>query len=491
MQLYYNTANILTERREFDRAIEIFQRGREVFRNDDLFLMDIPNVYMQAGNYQRAISEWLILIEKIPDQANVFRRNLIRYNDPLLFDDSIAEIEFKLREMNVTDVNYRTFFDLQNWLLLENKLYRRAFAAALRYERSTLDFNYTLDLVGRQLAENNQFELALDAFAYYRDNANNEVKMMAYEKMADVNARWAKYLVDYNLGDKNQIRQLYTNSIAILDTIIDDYSYYRRIDQIYLRKAELSFDQIYDLAEAKRAVESFKMMPNKSGTAQAHYLDGRLHLAENEFTMARIELTRSNRLAGTGELAEKTRYFLALTDFYSGDFEFANIQLKTLSRRNTSFYANDALSLRLWVQKGLTVDTTGAQLQEFADAHFALYTGNEEKAEQIFLSILGSSEPNPLKEDALIYLSKSATTTESYNEIITNFITSTPTTTFLEQLLWLKAQAIEGQLAQDGFNADNHERLLDTYLRIIEEFPAGFYAPYVRLKLNDLSKVNS
>lgn len=91
----------------------------------------------------------------------------------------------------------------------------------------------------------------------------------------------------------------------------------------------------------------------------------------------------------------------------------------------------------------------------------------------------------------MIYLSKSATTTESYNEIITNFITSTPTTTFLEQLLWLKAQAIEGQLAQDGFNADNHERLLDTYLRIIEEFPAGFYAPYVRLKLNDLSKVNS
>lgn len=486
LQLYLNTANMLTERREFDRAVDIFLKGREVFNNQDLFLVDVPNVYMQAGRYQEAIAEWLSLIDKLPEQSNVFRRMLIRYNDPLLFDDSIAEIEFKLREMSITDRNYRTFFDLQNWLLFENNLYRRAFSAAMRYESSTVDFNYTLDIVGQQLIDNNEYELALDAFSYYRENGSGEIKMMAIEKMADTYAKWAKYLVDYNLDESNTSKDLFNQSISLLDELIDQFSFYRRIDHIYLRKAELSLDRIYNLEEAKTAVALYKRVPGNLGTAQAHYLDGRLHLAENEFTLARIELTRSNRLAGTGDLAEKSRYFLALTDFYSGDFEFAKIQLKTLGRRNTSYYANDALKLRLWVQKGLTIDTSGVQLQEFADAHFALYTGDDAKASQLFLSILGSSEPNPLKEDALIFLSRSSISTESYNEIITNYLTSYNPITSLEQLLWLKAQAIEMRLAQVGYNIEDVERLSNTYLRIIEEYPLGFYAPYARQKLIQL-----
>ncbi len=495
MQLYYNTANTLTERREFDRAIDVFLKGREVFKNEELFLMDIPNVYMQAGNYQQAISEWLLLIDKIPDQANVFRRNLIRYNDPLLFDDSIAEIEFKLREMSVTDANYKTFFDLQNWLLFENNLYRRAFAAALRYERSTLDFNYTLDLVGRQLAENNQFELALDAFAYYRDNANTEVKMMAYEKMADVNARWAKYLEDYNLGERNQIRDLYERSISILDTLISDYSFYRRIDHIYLRKAELSFDQIYDIEEAKKAVELYKMIPNNSGTAQAHYLEGRLHLAENEYTLARIELTRSNRLAGTGQLAEKTRYFLALTDFYSGDFEFATIQLKTLSRRNTSFYANDALKLRLWLQEGTSVDTTGVQLQLFADAMKSLKTNPFTFDDNILLDFIDTYPETVLQDDIYLALAeKSDVLNPRFATRLNDFLDAETPSPLRENLLWLRANKSEytGNWVVDSMEGSGIENEAITkstrelYEQLIIEYPNGFYAPYARKKLIEL-----
>jgi tetratricopeptide (TPR) repeat protein len=507
-QLYYNTANMMTERREFDRAIEVFLKGREVFQNDVLFLMDVPNVYMQAGRYQEAISEWLLIIEQIPEQANVFRRNLIRYNDPLLFEDSIAEIEFKLREMNVSDANYDTFFDLQNWLLFENNLFRRAFSAAMRYERATVDFNYKLDLVGRQLVENNQFELALDAFAFYRDNARTDVKMMAYEKMADVNARWAKYLEDYNLGSKNQIRQLYTESIAILDTLIDDYNYYRRIDQIYLRKAELSLDQVYDLEEAKRAVELFKMIPNKSGTAQAHYLDGRLYLAESEYKLARIELTRSNRLAGTGQLAEKTRYFLALTDFYAGDFEFAKIQLKTLGRRNTSFYANDALKLRLWLQEGTTIDTTGIEMTLFAAGIKELKTNSIDFNDNILLDFIDRYPNSPFIDDVLLAIAENSDElSPRYIASLNDFIDSYNPSPIRENLLWMRAINSEvtgnwtitlrsntdadGSIENCFFSGNCEEETIlitsrELYENLIIEFPDGFYAPYARKKLIEL-----
>jgi tetratricopeptide (TPR) repeat protein len=93
LQLYVNTANTMVERRAFDQAIEVYEQARVVFNNEQLFMGDIPNVYMQAGKYQEAIAEWLKLIEINTQQSNNFRRLLLRYNDPLLFDDSIAKVD--------------------------------------------------------------------------------------------------------------------------------------------------------------------------------------------------------------------------------------------------------------------------------------------------------------------------------------------------------------------------------------------------------------
>lgn len=506
LQLYLNTANILTERKEFDRAIDVFLMGREVFNNPDLFLIDIPNVYMQAGRYQDAIAEWLSLIDKLPQQSNVFKRMLIRYNDPLLFDDSIAEIEFKLREMSMSDRNYRTFFDLQNWLLFENNLYRRAFAAAQRYESSTTDFNYTLDLVGRQLVENNEYELAIKAFDYYKENGGGEVRMMAYEKMADTYSRWAKYLEDYNLDENNQSLKLYNRSITLLDTLVSQFSFYGRIDQVYLRKAELSLDSVYNLEEAEKAIELFKRIPGKIGTTQAHYLDGRLYLAKNEYTLARIELTRSNRLAGTGELAEKSRYFLALTDFYSGDFEFAKIQLKTLGRRNTSYYANDALQLRLWLQEGTNIDTTNIEMTLFAEGIKELRTNPYDFNDNILLDYIKQFPNTLFKDDVLLALGEFTDgTNPRYVAYLNEFLNSDFPSPIKEDLLWLRAlkaddyggypvsdestSNIESAICFFSTTCESDVPILtpnELYEQIILEYPDGFYASYARQKLMNL-----
>src|SRR5690606_5847661 len=118
---------------------------------------------------------------------------------------------------------------------------------------------------------------------------------------------------------------------------------------------------------AENAAMKLMEIENMRDAPEAAYLQGRIHIAKQEFPLARVSLTKANKLANIGELAEKTRYFLALTDFYAGDYEFAEIQLKALGRQNTSFYANDALELRLWLQEGNIGDSTFAELHAFAD----------------------------------------------------------------------------------------------------------------------------
>ncbi|MCG8373690.1 MAG: tetratricopeptide repeat protein [Balneolales bacterium] len=501
-QIYVNTASTMVERRAFEEAIEVFLQGRRHFNNPQLFITDIANVYMQAGRYQEAIAEWLYLIEQNPQQEASFKRLLLRYNDPLLFDDSIAEVEFKISEMNVTDPNYETFYRLQIWLQLENKLYRRAFATAREYERSTTSYNYALFNVGRQLSENNEFDLALQAFDFYKSVSSGEVRWRAYEEKAEVFMRWAKYLDNYSLDISNKRDSLYQLSLANIDTILAETGNYSRLSQVLMMKTELTLDYIFDLDEAKEVIARIKRLSGMEDTPEVNYLEGRIQLAQQEHTGARISFTRSNRQAGVGDLAEKTRYFLALNDFYAGDYEFAQIQLKTLGRQNTSYYANDALELRLWVQEGLASDTTGASLDSFAEAHFNYKNGNNKKAEELFYAIINSETPTPFIDDAYILLPKvTGSVSDSYFETISDYVEKTPYLPQREEFLWQLAISADellnryqnepGELQLEGVSDMFVDLAIKYYENLILEFPQGFYAPFARQRLAELSRLNS
>lgn len=512
LQIYLNTANTMVERKAYSRAIKVYQDGRTVFKNNQLFMSEVPNTYMQAGKYEEAISEWLELIKINPQQTNALQRLLLRYNDPLLYDITILELGDQINELAIDNPAYSSFYEFQIWLLLENKLFRRAFTTAREFENRTSNYNFSLFNVGRKLADNKEFELAINAFEFYIESSNGEIKWRAMEQKADVQTRWAKYFDDYNLDLEDQKGQLFSEAISILDTIIAQTTTYSRIDKVFLKKAELSLDFIYDTEKAQVAIKRFKSLPQMFDTPEANYLDGRIYLSKKEYTSARISFTRSNKLAGIGEIAEKTRYFLALTDFYAGDFEFAKIQLKTLGRQNTSYYANDALELRLWVQEGLTADTTGLQLSSFADAISKKNSGLIDESTNQFLEFLELNPTSPLYDDALLYLSKiEANISGKVYSKLNDYMETGALSPLREEFLWIRALNTESVLNQVNQSSEKTNEkpsteecffesicegglsvsLYDLYEQLILDYPQGFYAPFARKRLAELPKPNS
>jgi len=62
LQIYNNTARAMTERREFKKAVSVYLDARKKLNNPQIFFGDIANAYMQAGNYEKAIGEYLNLL---------------------------------------------------------------------------------------------------------------------------------------------------------------------------------------------------------------------------------------------------------------------------------------------------------------------------------------------------------------------------------------------------------------------------------------------
>lgn len=484
LQLYINTARTMVNRKAFDQALLVYEKAQISFKNPMLFNSEIPMVHMQAGNYDEAVESWLTLIQNSPNQATGFQRILFRYNDPLLYDISIIKLEDLLSNLQPNDVLYSTLYELQIWLLLETNLFERAFNTALRYEKNTPAITYSLYNVGNQLLQNREYEKALNSFHYYSDIGFNEIRWQALERQAEIWLSWVKYLEDYDLIPVSEKSYYTEQARELLNLILSEAPNYQNITNVHLRLAELYLDFDKDLVQAQEIIQRLEGL-RENISEELNYLKGRLAITNESFTEARLLLTRSNRSAKVGEMAEKTRYYLALSDFYSQDYEFSSLQLKSLGRQYTSYYANNALELRLWLQTITALDSTAQFNVTFPKAMLEELKGNKATAKAMLWEI-ARNHRNPFSGYAFKVLYSLGADLEDYITALNVYLVNQKSTSLRENLMWLRAQAAFYLSKQDSSSLSS-ETLYSYYEELILSFPNGFYSPLARKVINKLN----
>ncbi|MFH5884994.1 tetratricopeptide repeat protein [Halalkalibaculum sp. DA3122] len=512
-QTYLDVARTMSDRREFARAVEIYEQARTRFSNTTLLATELANTYMQAAQYENAVNEFLQLVREEPDRIDYVQRSLIRYGDEYLHDIAILEIEEFLDDLSFDHPSHRHLHQLHQWLLLERNLYERAVAAAKAYEQQSENVTYSLLALGNRLISEHEYELAEEAYQYYIRNDIVSAKYQSMEQLSQVYQSWADFLSEHNLAHARRRDSLYQQSFDILQQLQAEAPYYNQMGRVRLRQAELAIDYLHDVELAKKYLTRIQNQSNESNSAQQFYVEGRIKLYEQDYARARIAFTRSNKQEGIGSLAEKTRYYLALTDFYAGDYEFAKIQLNSLEKQTTSYYANDAVQLRIWIQKGLSADSTGSIIEPFARGMEHFNQGKHREAVKALSPIISAKAYHPLMDEALLELSKHITPDLTYltYAAISNYLDRWGQASALrERLMWEKARIADqvvtnripidqpsetpspaGELfpatAAEEFSLPESQQQVQTlYENILLEFPNGFYASYARNRIQEL-----
>ncbi|MGM0546449.1 MAG: tetratricopeptide repeat protein [Bacteroidota bacterium] len=510
-QAYLNVARSMKERRVFDKSIETFKKLRSQSAESNLVTSELAETYMQAGEYENAMKEFLQLVEQNPDRLTYVQRRLMRSQDDQIYDVAILEIDDFLDDLSADHPSYRNLQQLEIWLLMERKLFDRAFATAKKFENQSSTLTYSVYNLGSKLVAEEEFELAEQAYQYYIDNNIRPLIHRSRENLADVYIQWAKHLEDYNLDLSTKRNTLYQQAFDILNTLRTEVANYPRIDQVLVTLSELSLDVLHEPDKASIYLDELQRTADDSLLkAQKAYIEGRLYLYDDDYTRARVAFSKSNKQERIGDLAEKNRYYLALTDFFSGDYEFAKIQLNALERQSTSYYANDAVQLRLWIQNGLKADSTGQSIEPFAKtiAHFS--RGEDEKGIEILKNLLGEDRYNPLLGHALLEIN--AVKENKYAlfvyQAISAFLKQQGSASPLqERLMWEKARLADQIITNedlDLFTAPpdedsptpfedidieipkTAEQLISLYEELLQHFPNGFYATYARERLQEL-----
>jgi hypothetical protein len=297
--------------------------------------------------------------------------------------------------------------EFQIWLLIERGLFRRAIAIARSMDIEIGQESMALFNVAQRLAGQNEFELSEQALKVYVDQKLHPLSARSSEELGSIYMRWARYLITNNLDSGEKINEIYQKTDLVLRRAREDFPSYPRRTQLVLLQIELALDYLKDVTLAKSWLSDLKSFGEAAESVnEIQYLEGRILLFEKKFNEARVLLTRSNTGSRIGDLAEKTRYFLALTDFFSKEYEFAGIQLKALERQNASLYANDALQLRLWIMEGRNKDSTSTEIDLYSSALLAFTRSEMSEAAKFCTELIQNHPQHALTDDALLLLSR-------------------------------------------------------------------------------------
>ena len=452
LQAYRYIGDFKRNRREFALAIELYESARTRFGNKTLFFSEITSAYMSLNRPDRAVQTLAEVLEFAPNNSTFIQRQIINFDDPALTDLAILELDERSRNQRSGSAEFIAFREVSIALLMERQLFRRALATARSLEAVTPDGSWPVYNIANRLRSQNQFELADEAFQFYHERANHPLQARSKEDRALMLVTWSRSLSDRNLDYDGKASRLYEHAAQLLDALLTEHPNYSRKAEVLVLKSEIGLDHFRDATPAEQNLAELRNMPRSpQHDILTDYLEGRLLMFRGEHSMARVHFTRANRNARSGEWAERSRYFLALNDFFAGDFEFAAIQMRPLERQNTSYYANDAIRLRLWIQEGRQQDEPLPELHTFSRSRFLFAAGQLQEAVEHLTPLVTASEATPLQGEAILMAADYLRTVspEATYALLHQTIQSGFRGAQRERIMWERARIADGMYLQE------------------------------------------
>lgn len=528
-QAYREIGEAYAERGLYDKAVEVYQKSREIFNNPFLFTSELANIFLKMGDYESTANEWLSLVISDPGRTSLIQRRLYRYNDEELLNAIIVASEDLVRDRTQDQRIRLSLKEMLVWLYIDRGLYRKALASAKSLEiEQGLNSGLPLFQVAIRLRSAGEYELAEQALNEYLGRDESFVKQRAISELAELHAEWAKAISSNDSTTWKQIEGKYLTALKYIDQLKNYPN-----TEVSMISESLETEIVLDyLADTTRAFTLFEnLTENKiqeAWTPEEWYIAGRIALVRGKFTEARFYLTRAKNLVKIGSLAEKSSFYLGYADFLSGDAEFAKIQFKALERQHSSLYANDALKVRTWIQYQPERDTINTDIQNFATAMLLKEQGKWVQAVEVLDRLSRSSQNQEIIAESILQSSKIlerfsqlavACYVSAKSENITNVSQK-------ETLLWRIARYGElsmlkdlntdiRQLESSGFSIQSalpektspmlviggqtnielskfsFQQVIEHYEALLIEFPNGYFANLVRKRLRAMETQRS
>ena len=465
-----NLGNTLTRRAKYDMAIEVFEKGNALMKNDNLFAYNLADLYKRKGDSANMIKYYIIAAE---DKPNQIERYKTYFQSNLNGDEDLEEMRKQLYVKMQENPENMVYPELLEWVYIEKEDYSRAFRQARSMDRKYKEEGFRVQRIGRIAYQAGDYDTAIKSFEYILSNKtiNNNLYIEAKSSLLKSKRRKVISNPEYTEADLDSLSMEYVSFIdqlgvnRLTENIVKEYA-----DFLALYKNDLD-----------KAIEVLEDLVNYESISPYIIANSKISLADYylmkddiwEATLLYSQVEKAYKEEYLGEVA---RFKNAKLFYFAGNFPWAQEQFDILKAATSRLISNDAIDLSVFIMDNMGLDTTDAPLKMFAESELLTLQNKYDEAFAKLDSINILYPDHSLVDDILYQKANLYLMLKDYDkaeELLTRVYTEFPEEIRADNALYLLAQLQEYQLQ----NTEEAKRL---YEKLFIDFSNSSFAVEAR-----------
>lgn len=483
--LFYRVvANYAVERRAFEKAIELYERGKDVSDDKIIFSYDLARLYSLTMQFEKAAEEYCSILLINPDElTSVESRILQLANKPGAMDIIIPVVETRYDEkkLSLKFLLARLYTEVR---LFENAIEIYEEIDSEQSNQGGELFNYA-NFLFREKEYGFAAEIYSDLIERYPNSSiiphlklgnAKTLEAILFEKYTATLPLWKPYFPSIAFPDEetesvleafDEVARLYTHSEHAYESIL-------RMGMIkyYLlnrkSEAENHFNKI--ISEAPLSRSSAEAYSELAGIA---LMKGNLEEAKKKYLGLLASPSAHTRIKNLA------KYKLARIEFYKGNFSNADSLLSEILDDLKDEFANDALELSLILNASMN-DTS--HIMKFANAEFLVEQKRFGEAAEIFKSISEIQQAYVLHSVSSLRYAEMILAGDDLSQaisILESVVSEAEKNIYADKALYLL-----GKIYHYGLK--DNVKALESYNRLLTLYPNSIYIDDTRKQINKL-----
>ncbi|HEY5823288.1 MAG TPA: hypothetical protein VIT44_02920, partial [Cyclobacteriaceae bacterium] len=337
-------------------AILALQEARKTMGNENIFTLELANLYRMQGKRDEMVQEYLNYVTQTPGNIN-YVKNLLQVL--LSKPEELETLERLLYEKTQQSPDSEVFADLLVWVNLQQKNFYGAFIQARAYDkRFKKETIKTLEIA--QIALNNKdYDNADRAFSYVvKEYANTDSYLPA--RLGQIHAREAKVKRKYpvNKDSVNYLIREYNSFIAKYPD--NPNSFEAQLNQSLLHAYYLD-QKDSAVNELQKLVANPRISANLKSRVKLEL--GDIYILKDEPWESTLLYSQVEKSQKDAPLGYEAKLRNAKLSYYRGDFKLAQEHLDILKQATTREIANDAMDLSIRIKENTAMDSVGEAMK--------------------------------------------------------------------------------------------------------------------------------
>lgn len=477
--------NYAIERRAFEKAIEILQRGKEKTKDQFIFSLDLANLYSLTMRYSDAAKEYCDILEISPSQLPTVESRILSFiSKPGAIDETLEIVEDRAQSNN--SIKY-----VLARLYIEKKMYEKAFEIYLKLDETNQMQGGDLYNFGEYVFKEGEFEISGKVFnsviERYPQSRIVQSTKLGFAKSQEALLRNKYFALSENWKNYSPPAKLKKESvepaIKAFDEITQIYKHSEVAIESYLRLAQIYSKLLADNTKAKEYLNlvlqdyptSRYAIDTKIELGEIYLFEGRIEEAEKSFSEA-IELKNVS-----AEKKNQAAYNLARIKSFKGEFDPAKKYLSEILTNLKDDLANDAMEFSFLLNSS---KNDSSNIVKFSEAEILAYRTSFEEAKNIYELI--AQDPKALVFHSIVKLRAAEMEIALSNYDRAKLLLSEISEDSDKNIYADKALYLLGRIFEYGLN-DKLEAI-STYEKLLVKFPKSLYLDKARERILKLKE---